>query len=119
MKDEKKKLNESMGRKNIPDRVMITDPDVNDDENKEFIDKTGKFIVRESSNLVGVKFEIRNCNECQLYVHDFLKRCTAYLCFNCSIVIGPVKGECSLNIVNDSKVVVFCNQLKVSDCSNL
>ena len=35
------------------------------------------------------------------------------------MVAGPVKGQCDVRICNDSKLVIFCNELLVRDCSNL
>lgn len=67
----------------------------------------------------GIDFQIEKCNDSQLYVHDYTKTCKVDLCFNCTIVVGPVQKSCQVSICNDSKLVVFCHKLKLRDCHNL
>ena len=76
--------------------------------------------MRKPGSLKGVtQFNIEKCNVSQIYVHDWVRQCNVDLCFNCSIVIGPVKKLVSLDICKDSKFVIFCNELKVRDCTDL
>ena len=59
-----------------------------------FFEKNDEFVVRKPGTLNGINFKINKCNQSQLYVHDITNDCSADLCFNCSVVLGPVKGLC-------------------------
>ena len=52
-------------------------------------------------------------------MHDVTKEFEIVQVINSSVVAGPVKGQCDVRICNDSKLVIFCNELLVRDCSNL
>ena len=73
-----------------------------------FLDMRGQFMTRHPGSVDGISFKINACRESQLYIHDHLKSCTVDLTFNSTIVIGPTRGTCMINICKDSKIVVFC-----------
>ena len=86
---------------------------------KGFVNTQGKFLAKGPGSVTGSDFLIEKCDTCQLYVHDMMKSCKVNLCQNSSIVLGPVQSLCQVDIVNDSKMVVFCDQIKIRDCHNL
>lgn len=52
-------------------------------------------------------------------MHDWTKDFEIVQVINSSVVAGPVKGQCDVRICNDSKLVIFCDELLVRDCTNL
>ena len=84
-------------------------------------DSVGIFFVREQAAepLDITVFSVRNCQECQIYVHQVYDRISVDLSSNSAIVLGPVKEECEVNMTNESKLVVFCHQLIVRNSTNL
>ena len=52
-------------------------------------------------------------------MHDHTKSFEIVQLINSSVVAGPVKGQCDVRICNDSKLVIFCDELLVRDCTNL
>ena len=86
---------------------------------KGFVGTQGKFLAKGPGSVTGSDFLVEKCDTCQLYVHDMMKSCKVNLCQNSSIVLGPIQSLCQVDIVNDSKMIVFCDQIKIRDCHNL
>ena len=83
-----------------------------------FMDMNKEFAYRDPGQIKGHAFQIANCNECDLYVHDHTNQVTVDKCVNSNIVLGPACSSVFVRNCTDCKLVIYCQQLRMRDCFN-
>lgn len=71
-------------------------------------DKKEEFFFKDPGELEGKPFQIRRCEDCNIYIHDWTNQVTVDLCKKSVIVLGPGKGSTFIRNCEDCQFVVFC-----------
>ncbi|KAF2357759.1 Tubulin binding cofactor C-like domain [Trinorchestia longiramus] len=90
------------------------------DPAKFIIEKVdGGEVGRMPGSVEGEQFVVRECNNCCIYLLDYLNTVTVDDCNNCTIIIGPTSGSVFVRQCRECVVVAACGQLRTRDCKGL
>lgn len=76
-------------------------------------------VGRKPGAIAGQQFQIKNCNNSNIFLLDWSNTVTVDDCINCKIFIGPVKGSVFIRDCTNCVVVTACGQFRTRDCRNL
>jgi hypothetical protein len=81
--------------------------------------KENELVVREPGQVYNCPFAILKCKNSDIYVHDWITQVTADEVDNCNIVLGPCSSSAFIRTTTNSRLVIFCQQLRMRDCVNV
>lgn len=82
-------------------------------------DRTGEVIQKYPGEVNGNDFKISNLSECQVHLLDVTDRLLIDNVTRSTLFIGPCKETVILRNVTDSKIVLACKEIRVSNCETL
>ena len=83
-----------------------------------FTNKSGEFVARYPGELNGSAFQVLKSNDAMLYLHDHVAQTNVDHCSNTQLMLGPNKSSVFLRNCENCIFVVFCQQLRMRDCTN-
>eukprot|EP00128_Syssomonas_multiformis_P017073 Colp12_sorted_trinity150504_noHs@34636 len=79
----------------------------------------GQTVGKLPGKINGLNFVIEDCEDCFIYLFDYIDSVQIDACKNCTIVIGPVKGSVFLRELTNCKCIIACQQFRTRDCKNM
>ncbi|XP_073995617.1 protein XRP2-like isoform X2 [Rhodnius prolixus] len=79
----------------------------------------GQLVIRETGQIDGEQFLIRDCSHCIIYLLDVIDSIILEDCGHCKITVGPTKGSIFMRSCHNSVILSASGQFRLRDCRNL
>lgn len=80
--------------------------------------KKDEAIVKEDGTIRGQQFNIEDCENCDIYLFDYIAQAFVDDCKHCRLFVGPVESSLFIRNCTDCDIVCACRQLRTRDCTN-
>mmetsp|Transcript_8528 Transcript_8528/g.20126 ORF Transcript_8528/g.20126 Transcript_8528/m.20126 type:complete len:418 (-) Transcript_8528:911-2164(-) len=87
-----------------------------DPKDFEFMNEKGKVLIKEPGSINGQPFNIGDCEDCDIYICDYIAQVQIDCCKNCRIFIGPTEASIFIRNCEGCKCIMACRQYRAREC---
>ena len=84
-----------------------------------FRGRTNEILVKRPGDIDGIDFCIRDCKQCDIYLHDRTAQVFVDDITESIVVIGPDKSSVFVRDCSNCRMIIIAGQLRVRDCHNI
>mmetsp|Transcript_18872 Transcript_18872/g.38405 ORF Transcript_18872/g.38405 Transcript_18872/m.38405 type:complete len:434 (+) Transcript_18872:53-1354(+) len=82
----------------------------------QFMNEKGKVLIKEPGSVNGQPFNIGDCEDCDIYICDYIAQVQIDECKNCRIFIGPTEASIFIRNCTGCKCIMACRQYRAREC---
>jgi len=104
------------GKKPVSDGSDLFPRKKLDPKDFEFMNEKGKVLIKEPGSINGQPFKIGDCEDCDIYICDYIAQVQIDCCKNCRIFIGPTEASIFIRDCVGCKCIMACRQYRAREC---
>lgn len=79
---------------------------------------TGQVCIKEPGSINGQMFIVEDCEDCDIYLCDYMATVQIDYCKNCRIFVGPTESSIFIRNCENCKCIFACQQYRARECKD-